>query len=93
MPTKEEYSEIFNKLLGTHINWTKLSKEELMELAVLLDNPEILLKRLGVNIEKELGRRRLIEAGIETVKEIANQWQGPLAKLLRKVLEEPKGGE
>ena len=64
-----------------------------MEVAVLFNHPEILLKRLGVEVEKEVGRRRLIEAGIETVREIANQWQGPLAKLLRKILEEPKGGE
>ena len=91
--SKKEFEETFNKLLGTNIKWSLLRYEDLIELAVLFNHPEILLKRLGVDVEKEAGRRRLIEAGIETVKEIANQWQGPLARLLRKILEEPKGGE
>jgi len=91
--TKKEFEETFNKLLGTNIKWSLLRYEDLVELAVLFNHPEILLKRLGVEVEKEAGRRRLIEAGIDTVREIANQWQGPVARLLRKIMEEPKGGE
>ena len=88
--TKKEFEETFNKLLGTNIKWSLLRYEDLVELAVLFNHPEILLKRLGVNIEEEVGRRRLIEAGVETVREIANQWQGPLARFLRKVVGEPR---
>jgi len=88
--TKKEFEETFNKLLGTHVEWSRLRYEDLVELAVLFNHPEILLKRLGVNIEEEVGRRRLIEAGVETVREIANQWQGPLARFLRKVVGEPR---
>ena len=88
--SKKEFEETFNRLLGTNIKWSLLRYEDLVELATLFNHPEILLKRLGVEVEKEIGKRRLIEAGIETVKEIANQWQGPLARLLRKVFEEPE---
>lgn len=45
-PNKEEYEKVFNSLLGTDIKWRKLSKEELAQLAVLFDNPEILIKKL-----------------------------------------------
>ena len=88
--TKKEFEETFNRLLGTDIKWSLLRYEDLVELAVLFNHPEILLKRLGVNIEEEVGRRRLVEAGLETVREIANQWQGPLARFLRKVKGEAK---
>jgi len=89
--TKKEFEETFNKLLGTNIKWSLLRYEDLVELAVLFNHPEILLKRLGAEIEQEAGRKRIIEAVIDTGREIAaNQWQGPLARLLRKILEEPK---
>ena len=74
--------------MGTSIEWSRLRYEDLVELAVLFNHPDILLKRLGVEVEREAGRRRLIEAGIETVREIANQWQGPVARFLRKVVGE-----
>jgi len=89
--SKKEFEETFNKLLGTNIKWSLLRYQDLVELAVLFEHPEVFLKRLGVEVEKEIGRRRLVEAGIETVREIANQWQGPLARLLRKVFEESEG--
>jgi len=88
--SKKEFEETFNKLLGTNIKWSLLRYEDLVELAVLFNNPDVLLKRLGVNVQKEVGRRALIEAGMETVREIANQWEGPIARLLRKVLGENK---
>ena len=91
--SKKEFEETFNRLLGTSIKWSLLRYEDLMELAVLFNHPEILLKRLGVEVEKEAMRRGLIEAGIETVREIANQWRGPVARLLRKIMEERKEGE
>ena len=92
--SKKEFEETFNKLLGTNIKWSLLRYEDLVELAVLFNHPEILLKRLGVEVEKEVGRRRLIEAGIETVREIANQWQvdGPLRRFLKKLFEGSEDG-
>jgi len=86
-PSKKEFEETFNKLLGTNIKWSRLRFQDLVELAVLFEHPEVLLKRLGVVVEKEIVRRRLIEAGVETVKDLANQWEGPVARLLRNVLE------
>jgi len=83
---KEDYEKCFNELLGTNIRWSLLRYEDLLQLAVLLDNPDVLAKRLG--LEKEAGRQRLIEAGIETVREVAGQWQGPVARLFRKIVEE-----
>lgn len=44
--TKEDYEKVFNDLLGMDIKWSKLSKEELVQLAVYFDNPEILMKKL-----------------------------------------------
>lgn len=44
--TKEDYEKVFNELLETDIKWSRLSKEELVQLAVFFDNPEILIKKL-----------------------------------------------
>ena len=88
--TKKEFEETFNQLLGTNIKWSLLRYEDLVELAVLFNNPDILLKRLGVEAEAEAVRRRFVGAGLETVRELANQWQGPAARFLRRLLGEEK---
>jgi len=86
--SKREFEKVFNELLKTNIKWSLLRYQDLVELAVLFEHPEVLLKRLGV--EKEMGKRKIIEAGIETVKEITNQWQGqgPVKRLIKKLFEE-----
>jgi len=84
MPSKKEYEEVFNKLLGVDVKWSKLSKEELAQLAMVFGNPEILLKRLGLEEEfrVKLAREKMVDAGMTILK----SWNGPLARVLRKWL-------
>jgi len=83
MPKKEDYERVFNELLGTHIHWSRLAKEELVELATIFNNPTILLEKLGV---KERYKRKLLrERLIEGVAEFMEEWEGPLMSLARKV--------
>jgi len=93
LPTKEEYERVFNQLLGTNIKWSKLSKEELVELATIFNHPEILLEKRGVKqkAEKQAIRERFIEAGADLLFELAENWEGPIARLLRRLkqIEEP----
>ena len=56
--TKEDYERVFNDLLGIEIKWSKLSKEELVQLGVFFDNPEILIKKLMPDPHKELKKPR-----------------------------------
>lgn len=86
MPSKVEYEKTFNEMLGTEIKWSRLNLEDLIQLAVLFNNPDFLMKRIGVNIEKDERRRRIIDAGIETAKDIANKWNGPLARFFKNLV-------
>lgn len=89
MPAKKaDYEKIFNKLLGTDIKWSRLNLEELVELAVLFNHPETFLDRIGVPVLKERGRKRLVEAGIDILKEWSEKWEGPLARLVRRAISE-----
>ena len=56
--TKEDYEKVFNDLLGIEIKWSKLSKEELVQLAMLFDNPEILIKKLMPDPQKDIKKPR-----------------------------------
>jgi hypothetical protein len=79
---KGDYEKIFNELLEMNIKWSNLRLEDLIQLAVLFDNPELLAKKLGISgeIHKEESRRRLGDVIIE----LADSWEGPLAKLIRR---------
>lgn len=79
MPKKEEYEDVFNKLLGTDIKWSKLSIEELIEIAVLFKNPEILVSKLGLKEETE--DDPLLAGFIQTWR----RGKGPIATLLRTI--------
>lgn len=83
MPAKkEDYEKTFNELLETNIKWSNLRLEDLIQLAVLFSNPEILVKKLGVSeeVHKSESRKRLGDI----VLELADSWEGPVAKALRK---------
>lgn len=85
MPAKkEDYEKTFNELLETNIKWRNLRLEDLIQLAVLFNNPEILVKKLGVSgeIHESESRKRLGEI----VLELAENWEGPVAKALRKLV-------
>jgi len=88
--TKKRYEEVFNKLLGTNIRWSRLTKEELAELATIFSHPELLLDRLGVvkpEVRQKLLRERVVELAGETMRSWLETWQGPLAQLARRVLQ------
>lgn len=82
--TKQEYSQLFNSILGTNIDWTKLSKDELAQLYMLLANPEILLKRLGIQVERRLIRERVAEVVREFLQNV--RAEGPIIAFLRDLL-------
>jgi len=83
--TKDEYSEVFNAIFGTNINWKKLSREELVQLATVLNNPEILLNRLGVKASGKIVRDKLVDATLEFVKR--TKLDGPIANFIKSFLE------
>jgi hypothetical protein len=74
-----EYEKVFNEILGTNIKWSKLSLEELAALATLFKNPEILMKRLGVNVDERELRDRIIKRGVKVLKRLG--FEGPLVEL------------
>jgi len=67
--------------------------EDLVTLATLFNNPEILVSRLGTKIGKEVARKRLVDVGLEMLEEIAIKWEGPLATLYKKLMGEGKTKE
>jgi len=79
---KEMYEKLFNEIFGTDIRWSKLSHEELVQLATVLANPEPLIKRLGGVPASEVGHATLVEV----VKKIVSSYEGPLISLLKKYL-------
>jgi len=80
--TKQEYEEVFNKLLDTNIKWSRLRLEDLIQLATLFNNPEIFVKKLGVTeeVHKAESKKRLGDI----VLDLAESWEGPVAKAFRK---------
>ena len=89
-PKKKEYEETFNKLLDMDIGWSRLHIEVLIKLTMLFNNPELLFKKLKFETEPDKSRKRILKAGIETAKEIADGWQGPIARFFKRVIEETK---
>lgn len=88
-PSKEDFERIFNELFGTHIKWGKLSRDELVELATILNHPEVILGKLGVDTDEFKGsliKGKLLDAGKDLVSTWLEMWDGPLARLARRVL-------
>lgn len=94
MPAKkEDYSKVFNKIFGTDIEWNRLKLEDLITLATLFNSPDILISRLGGEVEKQVARKRLFDVGVEMFESVIDKWEGPLATLYKKLVgEEPKKG-
>lgn len=91
MPAKkEDYEKVFNQLLGLEIEWRRLKLEDLIQLATLFNNPEILISKFGGKIEKEVTRKRLVDVGMEILDEIADKWEGPLAQLYKRLVGKEK---
>jgi len=88
MPSKGEYEKVFNKVLGVDVRWSKLSKEELSALAVVFNNPIMLLERLGVKdyFESKSREQHLVETGVSFLRTILETWEGPIVRMLRGTL-------
>jgi hypothetical protein len=87
---KLEYERIFNEIFGVSIKWSKLSLEELSQLAAVLANPEPLIRRLGGVPETEVTETALVKM----VRKIL-EYEGPLIRFLKKYLKprEKRGEE
>jgi len=77
---KEMYEKLLNEIFGTQIKWSKLSLEELTQLATVLANPEPLIRRLG-GVPKE---EAALSPFVEMIKRIVYEYEGPFVKLFRK---------
>ena len=84
---KSMIAELLNEILGLDIRWEKLSLDELIELAKLFAEPEKLIKRLQ---EAQRKARERIENLKNLIKDFAKSvfkyWNGPLIRLLRRVV-------
>jgi len=76
---KKDYERAFNELLGVDVRWSKLSMEDLKQLAVVFGNPEMLLAKLGIEVEDPL--RKKLRKILKRVRV-----EGSIGKLLRDVL-------
>lgn len=87
MPAKkEDYEKIFNRILDINIEWHRLKLEDLIQLAVVFNHPEILIKKIGGKLEREVTRKRILDVGAEILEGVLSEWEGPLAKLYKKVI-------
>jgi len=84
--TKEDYEKIFNEILGLDVNWSKLPLEDLKALSVIFANPEVIVKRLGYQTEKEKRREKTLAKLEEIVVKKIDEGSGPLAKLAKRAL-------
>jgi len=82
--SKQDYEKVFNELLGTNIKWSRLPKEDLAQLAVIFANPEILLKRLGIEIEQSILRKKIANAFSNLLENI--ELEGPVIRFLRDIV-------
>ena len=85
MPSKKDYERIFNQLWGVDVKWSKLTKEELAQLAAIWSDPYVIAKKLGLKVvEEESPRELLLRAAFQLLK----NWEGPLARALKTLREE-----
>jgi len=91
MPTKQEYEDTFNEVLGTSIKWHKLSKEDLSSLATVLSNPEFIAEKLGIEVSREptknILRKSFVDGLITNMAERAGSHDGPLVRAAKKAIE------
>ncbi len=86
---KLEYEEIFNEIFGTSIKWSKLTIEELTQLATVLANPDQLIRKLGGVPLSEVTEASLVKI----VKRLIESYEGPIIKILKKYVLSKREGE
>jgi hypothetical protein len=81
---KREYEELFNKIFGTSIKWSKLTVEELTQLATVLANPDSMCKRLCR--ECAGGGEAPYVTVLKAIKDFLQKtpYEGPIVKVARK---------
>lgn len=91
---KLDYAKVFNQMFGTNIKWEKLNLEDLVQLAVLFNDPKLLVSKLGGKFQQQVTRKRLLDIGVEMLEELAEKWEakGPLITLAKKVLGKEESG-
>jgi len=78
--SKAKYCEVLNKLLGVEVDWTKLTLEELIQIANVFDKPEELATKLHLHTqvaEQQVGRLGL---------KLLDNWDGPVTRLVRELM-------
>jgi len=85
-PTKEELSAVLNEFLGTNIKFHKLSKDDLVELATVINNPKIICKEYVNDIRKKENPKEKV---IEGIVDIARKWDGPIVRKLKQIATDP----
>jgi len=90
---KKEYEELFNKIFGTSIKWSKLTMEELVQLATVLANPDSLCKKLCKECAD--GKESPYITVLKALREFLEKtpYEGPVVKLARKFFGVEKGAE
>lgn len=89
MPKKKKYEESLNEALDADISWSRLNKEDLVELTMLFSEPKVLLERLGYETESDKPVDKLMDLG----KTWYEKAPGPVASSLRGLLESEKTEE
>jgi len=91
VPSKKDYERIFNQLWGVDVKWSKLTKEELAQLAAIWSDPYIIARKLGLKVisEDESPRDLLLRAAFEWLK----KWEGPVARLVKELATEGQAVE
>ena len=91
---KFELASLLNELLGLDVDWTKLSLDDLLEVAKLFVDPDRLIERIQkAQREAQNVIQSIRSLTKELVKMVLKTWRGPIIRTLRKLIleiEEPK---
>jgi len=81
---KKEFEELFNKIFGVSIRWSRLSLEELTQIATVLANPDSLCKKICKECAgSETKYITLLKSLKDALKDVP--FEGPIVKVLRKM--------
>jgi hypothetical protein len=81
---KKEYEDLFNKIFGVSVKWSKLTVEELAQLATVLANPDSLCKRMCRECSD--GKEPPYITVLRSLKDFLEKtpYEGPIVKVARR---------
>uniref|UniRef100_A0A7J2TCK7 Uncharacterized protein n=1 Tax=Ignisphaera aggregans TaxID=334771 RepID=A0A7J2TCK7_9CREN len=91
---KKEFEELFNKIFGVSVKWSRLSLEELTQIATVLANSDSLCKKICKEcVGGETKYITLLKSLKDMLKDVP--FEGPIVKVLRKMfgIEESEDGK